>query len=399
MKKTLQIASMEPLIPRSDLRPLSELSRRIFLRAGSLQGILPPASVQQIAALVTGMNSYYSNLIEGHRTYPGEMETVRRKGFSADPKKLALQKLGFAHEEVEQLMRARLQAEPELEPCSNEFICWLHRALYQRLPAEFRVVKNLAGDSEYPVHPGRLRDHPAGVGHHRAPEHPQLPAFMSRFEQAYATQAITPTDQLIAAMAAHHRFMWIHPFSDGNGRVARLMTTAYLIRIGVDDLGLWSWARGLARAQSDYYEYLAEADHPRRGDRDGRGALSEASLRVFIEFALRTVLDQIEFMGNTLNLLKLETRMEDFFRREQPIGTPKQADDFVRILLEVLRRGELPRGQVGSLVHKAERASSLLIKKLEAVGYLTSDGPKKPLKIAFPPDLRDACFPSLYVAG
>jgi Fic family protein len=201
------------------------------------------------------------------------MDAVRSKAFSADPKQVALQQLGFAHEEVEHLMRARLQSEPNLEPCSSDFIRGLHSELYQRLPNEFRVVKNQAGEKEYPIQPGNFPDHPAGVGHHSAPEHSWLDAFMSRFEQAYSTNSIAPTDQLIAALAAHHRFMWIHPFSDGNGRVARLMTSAYLIRIGIDDLGLWSWARGLARSQSDYYAYLQEADHPRRGDRDGKGAL------------------------------------------------------------------------------------------------------------------------------
>jgi Fic family protein len=386
-------------MPRGELRPLSELSRQLLLRAGGLRQGLPPASIEQISKLVIGMNSYYSNLIEGHRTFPGEMETVRKEGFSSDPKKVALQKLGFAHEEVEQLMRERLKQEPEIEPCSKAFVCWLHRELYERLPAEFQTVKNLSGDQAHPVVPGQFRDHPAGVGQHGAPDHAQLDSFMNRFRQAYASEQILPTDQLIAAMAAHHRFMWIHPFSDGNGRVARLMTTACLIRAGVDDWGLWSWARGLARSQSQYYAYLEEADHPRRGDRDGRGALSESSLRAFIHFALQLALDQIDFMCSKLDLLKLETRMEDFFRREQPIGTPKQVDDFVRISLEVLRRGELPRGQVGSLVHKAERASSLLIKQLESAGYVTSDGPKKSLKIAFPSDLRNACFPGLYIAG
>ena len=34
--------------------------------------------------------------------------------------------------------------------------------------------------------------------------------------------------KLIAVMAAHHRFAWIHPFIDGNGRVGRLLTDAIL---------------------------------------------------------------------------------------------------------------------------------------------------------------------------
>jgi hypothetical protein len=48
---------------------------------------------------------------------------------------------------------------------------------------------------------------------------------------------------------------------------------------------------------------------------------------------------------------------------------------------------------------RSHRTASLLIQKLETAGYVTSDGPKKPLKIAFPSDLRDACFPNLYVGS
>lgn len=397
MQQPHYIASMEPLLPRGNLYELRDSSREILLRAGRLSAYLPKTSGHQVAELVRGMNSYYSNLIEGHHTYPGELAKVWQADYLKDPKKAALQRLGEAHETVEDLMRERLDAEPRLEICSSEFAQWLHRELYERLPVEFRTVKSLDGSKEYPVHPGKFRDHPAGVGHHCPPEHDQLEKFMSRYRQVYSPTSVDPTDQLIAAMAAHHRLMWIHPFSDGNGRVARLMTTAYLIRIGVDSHGLWSWSRGLARSRQKYYSRLEEADHPRRGDRDGRGALSEASLSNFIAYGLDIVLDQIDFMSARLDLLKLETRLEDFFRREQPIGTAAQADSFVRILLEILRRGEMPRGRVGSLVNKAERTASLLINKLKFAGYVTSDGPKKPLKIAFPPDLRDVCFPNLFI--
>jgi len=386
-------------MPRGQLYELREQSRQIFLQAGSLKRILPGESIHQIAQLVRGMNSYYSNLIEGHRTFPGEIDKVRQADFTTDPKQAALQQLGLAHEEVEQAMREKLAKEPDLEIGSASFACWLHRELYQRLPEAFRLVKNLTGNQQYPVIPGEFRQHPTGVGRHAAPDHTKLEAFMARFQQVYAPSAVAPTDQLIAAMAAHHRFMWIHPFADGNGRVARLMTSAYLIRMGIDDFGIWSWTRGLARAQPEYYALLEDADQARRGALDGRGALSESSLCAFIKFGLKTALDQIEFMGQKLDLLKLEIRLEDFFRRERPIGSQKQAGDFVRILIEVLRRGSLPRGQVGHLIHKAERTASLMIKKLEAARYVTSDGPKKPLKIAFPSDLCDACFPNLYIAG
>lgn len=386
---------MEPLLPARK-EGIDELTYAILLKAGALKGALPATSIRQVARLVAGMNSYYSNLIEGHRTFPGEIDASRNTDFSADPKKAALQQLGLAHEQVEQRMRDRLEAEPDLELCSEAFMRWLHYELYSRLPAEFCVVKDMDGKT-YPVEAGAFRDHPAHVGHHIAPRADTLPKFVARFTEAYSFKTVPPGDRLIAAMAAHHRFMWIHPFADGNGRVARLLTTAYLIRAGVDDLGLWSWARGLARSRERYYEFLADADHPRRGDRDGRGQLSEASLIGFVRYGLEVIQDQIAFMSDKLDLLKLETRIEDHIHRDQPLGTGKNAEAYTRILIEILRRGELPRGKVAPLIGKAARTARPFIGALEQAGYVTSDGPKKALRIHFAPALRDACFPRLYL--
>ncbi|WP_287429078.1 Fic family protein, partial [Sphingobium sp.] len=44
---------------------------------------------------------------------------------------------------------------------------------------------------------------------------------------------------------AHHRFNWIHPFPDGNGRVSRLMSHAMALKAGIGAHGLWSVSRGL----------------------------------------------------------------------------------------------------------------------------------------------------------
>jgi Fic family protein len=391
----IHTAAMEPLMPR-ETQGIGELSYQILLQAGGLRSGLPDQSLRQIATLIASMNSYYSNLIEGHRTYPGEIDAALAASDASDSKKAALKQLGRAHEAVELLMRQRLEAEPNLEICSGHSICWLHAELYSRLPAEFRTVKDNDG-REYPVQPGKFRDHPTHVGRHIAPRADKLPTFMTRYAEVYAFESIRPEDRLIAAMAAHHRFMWIHPFADGNGRVARLLTTAYLIRAGVDDLGLWSWARGLARAREDYYAHLEEADHPRRGDRDGRGQLSEASLRAFVQFGLEVIRDQMTFMSEKLDLLKLEPRLEDHIRRDRPFGQVKNPEAYVRILIEILRRGELPRGQIGSLIGKAPRTARLLINSLDEAGYVCSDGPKKALRIAFTPVLRDACFPRLFI--
>ena len=52
-------------------------------------------------------------------------------------------------------------------------------------------------------------------------------------------------------LAAHHRLTWIHPFLDGNGRVARLMSHATLLD-ALHTGAAWSLARGLAHNVAAY---------------------------------------------------------------------------------------------------------------------------------------------------
>ena len=91
------------------------------------------------------MNSYYSNLIEGHKTLPRDIEKALADDFSSDPEKRANQHLVRAHIEVEKLMLNRLRHEPDLAIHSSEFFCWLHHEFYQRLPAEMQSTHTVSG--------------------------------------------------------------------------------------------------------------------------------------------------------------------------------------------------------------------------------------------------------------
>lgn len=159
-----------------------------------------------------------------------------------------------------------------------------HREFCTRLPESLRVVENPDTKERIPVIPGKLRARMVAVGRHIAPAPGDLPAFMGRFEQAYDATRLTKPRQVIAVAAAHHRFLWIHPFLDGNGRVARLMSHALLLDIGIGS-ALWSVSRGLACNSGEYKRLLMAADEPRRSDLDGRGALS---LDALIDFCRPT---------------------------------------------------------------------------------------------------------------
>src|SRR5207302_3223148 len=141
--------------------------------------------------------------------------------------------------------------------------------------------------------PGALRTRDVAVGQHVAISPGAVPRFLQRFQDVYG--GLGQADTILASAAAHHRLAWIHPFLDGNGRVARLMSHAMLLE-ALETGGVWSIARGLARNEAAYKSHLAACDQPRRNDLDGRGHLSEENMAEFTKFFLNTCIDQVTFM-------------------------------------------------------------------------------------------------------
>src|ERR1700677_4435168 len=93
-----QIGAMEPLFPASAGKPLAELTCEILRKAGTLSAQLPSPIVRnRVASLVREMNSYYSNLIEGHKTLPRDIERALRGDFSGNSAKRNNQWLNRAH--------------------------------------------------------------------------------------------------------------------------------------------------------------------------------------------------------------------------------------------------------------------------------------------------------------
>lgn len=83
----------------------------------------------------------------------------------------------------------------------------------------------------------------------------QLVEFMNR--------DVAPQMQLMQTAIAHHRFVWIHPFGNGNGRVARLLTYAMLVKQGFTAAGGYRALNPTAVFGADrqaYYDHLARAD-------------------------------------------------------------------------------------------------------------------------------------------
>ncbi len=220
---------------------------------------------------------------------------------------------------------------------------------------------------------------------------PALPRFLERFEQVYGN--LGKTESIIATAAAHHRLLWIHPFIDGNGRVARLMSHAMMLEL-LDTGAVWSVARGLARRVGDYKSLLANCDQTRRNDLDGRGTLSEEALAEFTQFFLTVCIDQVDFMESLVQPDRLRTRILIWAEEEIRLGQlPPKAGS---ILEAVLYRGELPRGDADAVVGTGERQARRIVSALLDKEVLTSESPRAPLRLAFPATLASRWMPGLF---
>jgi Fic family protein len=388
-------ALMEPMLPPDGARKLEDLAIDLATKASGLASQLPQAVRRGMGDLVRSMNCYYSNLIEGHDTHPRDIDrALARSDYSADSEKRALQMEAVAHIEVQRLIDRRedLQA----EPTSAEYITWLHREFCRRLPDELLWVENPDSGERLPVVAGALRRGWVQVGRHIPPSADELPRFLKRLADAYEMQKLSRVRRIVALGAAHHRLLWIHPFYDGNGRVARLMSHASLLRCGVGS-SLWSVARGLARNVQDYKTLLMAADAQRHGDLDGRGTLSTKALTAFCEFFLAVCIDQVEFMAALLEPGDLLRRMR--LQVEEDVQAGRLPKGSFRMLREALLSGEVPRGRAGEITGYGERMARNVVSDLLKKGYLESAGPRAPLVVAFPIDAVERWFPRLYPTG
>ncbi|MAA80726.1 MAG: cell filamentation protein Fic [Hyphomonas sp.] len=385
------IAAMEPL-QVSDAAPrreaLTELAVELAAKSAGFSRSLPDGVVSALADLVRAMNCYYSNLIEGHDTHPVDIERAMQNDYSDEPRKRDLQLEARAHVTVQQWIDEGGLAG---RATTIEGVCEIHRRFGEALPEELLWIEDPQTGERIRMTPGELRGRDVIVGNHVAISAGALPRFLRRFEQVYSRLGNAQT--IVSTAAAHHRFLWIHPFLDGNGRVARLMSYA-MLREALDTGGIWSIARGLARQEARYKQHLVACDQPRRGDLDGRGSRSEAALAEFTEFFLQTCIDQVAFMEQLVQPNRLRERIRLWVEEEVRLGgLPSQAGN---VLEAVLYRGDLPRGDVPSIVGTGGRQSQRIVSALLKADVLQSSSSRAPLRIAFPARLAGRWMPGLF---
>jgi Fic family protein len=367
---------------------LTDLALELGQQSAGFHRSLPASLLMSLTDLVRTMNCYYSNLIEGHATHPVDIELALKGDYSQDARKRDLQLEARAHITVQQWIDA---GGLDGRIATEESIREIHRRFCELLPADLLSVEDPVTKKRVKVAPGALRTRDVKIGQNGAISPGAVPRFMRRFQEVYG--GLGTAETVIAAAAAHHRFVWIHPFLDGNGRVARLLSHAMLLAT-LKTGAVWSIARGLARSVEAYKGHLAACDQTRRNDLDGRGHLSEEALVAFTEFFLKTCIDQVAFMESLFQPEALRARILTWAEEEIRLNhLPTKSGEILRAILYL---GELPRADVPGIVGTGERHTRRVVSALLDRGVLASESTRTPLRLAFPAALASRWMPGLF---
>ena len=395
----MSILNLTPFVPSDKALANSALPDKAVLLTTLSARLSGQLSVPTISALEQHMrvaNSYYSNLIEGNATRPYEIRAAQRGEYSDDPAKRDLQQESLAHMEVQRWLNDQ---SIDLDTLfSVDFIKKMHGVFYENIPESLWCLKNSKGEVVDTVEPGAFRTSAVEVGPHIPPNADGLSELMPRFFETFHPGRYHGDRKLIAIMAAHHRFAWIHPFADGNGRVGRLFTDMALKLSGLDSAGVWCLSRGLARQSSSYKAKLAAADASRQGDYDGRGQLSESALTGFCDFMMDCAIDQVRYMSELLDIVGLRKRIEAYVqaRNDGRVRGMGELKPIASILLQTaFVQGELDRSQALDMCGMPDRTARRLLGQLKSEGLLSETSTRAPLRWEIPEHAEPWYFPEL----
>ena len=216
---------------------------------------LPPDVVAQVEQKLRIESNYHSNAVEGNSLTLGETRSLILHGLTARGKPMRDHLDIQGHDDA---VKAIERAVKEEEGISAVFIRNLHRVLLKE-PYETeattsdgrRTTRHIAlGD--YKTTPNNVKTSTGEIYYFTPPE--QVKPAMTDLLDWYRAREAAGEHPVIIAAAFHYRFVRIHPFDDGNGRMARLLMNLILIKHG------YTVAIVQSDDRSNYLNGLEQAD-------------------------------------------------------------------------------------------------------------------------------------------
>lgn len=272
---------------------------------------LKPEAALKMSSVFLARGVRATTAIEGNTLSEEEVQKIVTKG-SAD----VSESRAYLEREVRNVLSAIRDIDTALRdgvrlPITTERLCALNLQILADIPDKPEVV------------PGRIRQHDVRAGSFRPPNWDEVPALTERLVRwldqlrSGVTSKSSRADRfmvaLLSAILAHLYIAWVHPFGNGNGRLARLVEVQVLSESGVVPLVA-------TNLLSDHYNKTRNAYYL---------ALDAAQRDVneFISYAVKGFVDELRDQIEMVREQNLQVHWESYayevFRRHP--GTPARA--------------------------------------------------------------------------
>lgn len=299
------------------------------------------------------LSTHYSTQIEGNRLTLDEASKVIQKAARfPDRKRDEKEVLGYyrALDELEKLASKK-------EILTESTVQLLHALV-------MRAGKGKVKPTPYRDGQNVIRDSRSGEMVYLPPEAKDVPALMSDL-----FVWITERDEIpcpLKAAIAHYQFATIHPYYDGNGRTARLLTTLILYQGSYDLKGFYALEEYYARDLPAYYEALAVG--PSHNYYLGR---ADADITSWVEYFC---------LGMAASFDAVHGRVKEAAKSGKKDQSPllRQLDARQRKALSLFEDSKwITAAQIGKLFRLKDRTARDLCQKWVESGFLVLADPAK----------------------
>lgn len=307
--------------------------------------------------------THYSTMIEGNKLTELEVEeTIKNKRKLPGRERDQWEVLGYyeALEEVEK--KAKQSA-----PLTEKEVQTIHGLVMgggskKVQPTPYRIAQNV------------IRDGTTGAIVYLPPEAKDVPSLMHDLVTWINNNPEELPYPLIATIA-HYQYATIHPYIDGNGRTARLLTTLLLHRSGYDLKGIYSLDEYYAKHLSAYYQALSLG--PSHNYYEGR---AQADITPWIEYFCTGLVKSFE----NVKIKALQAQQKGATDSSKAL---RQLDAKQRLALTLFQKqANITTKDIEELFNLRTRSASNLCQKWIKQGFLIiSDPSKKSRRYALAP--------------
>ena len=259
---------------------------------------IPAIALKSIKESLTYEWTYNSNSIEGNTITLQETQLIIEEGITVKGKSLREHFETLNHHDAIEFVESLVDASSAL---AAKEVLDVHALVLQRIEKEYA---------------GRYRTSGVRItnANFTPPNALKVDEFMEELLAWVNTEAAA-MHPILRATVFHHRFVWIHPFFDGNGRTVRLMYNLLLMRAGYPPAII------LANDRKKYYD-----------------ALNKANLGDYSKLLLMVL--QAEERSLDIYLSSLENRQDEYMPIGDIVNEPSVPYGFEYVSL-LARRGKI----------------------------------------------------------